>query len=442
MYDNLWIKIFNYQFDALTTHYGFSIRLAHENNWTRHFTEKAILEYKKFMYLAATSDLMVSPSPIIDIVWHQHLIFTPSYSDFCDLLGKRIQHVPSTRSREEAERFRHARERTQKLYSEKFGEAPKDVWECDNMFTSLNLPKSTIKIRSFLWAGILVFMLLILPCYFLLKPLYVLIPNPGFILGYLLCGMLVFAGLEMYNRFLLKRIFSRVKDYSFIHHLHSSEVIYLKCQHLMAVVKATFMYLVDSAKIVYGQKKALVVNPEAEPDSREAHHVVEILKSYDVIYETALLKEMMNAPVFRNVSNGMNALRKYVVKSKAFGRLFCVNFVVLAVFYMLGVVRFTVGMTRQKPVMLIASVLLLLLVGIIYFLQRLTFKFCTRTIPEYYSAEVSNRKHEFPESEWKYFLMAETFYSYRRGQSDLSSTGCGSSCGSGCGSSCGGCGGD
>ena len=69
----------------------------------RFVTQKAIEEYKKFMYLAATSNQMVSPSEIVDIVWHQHLIFTNSYSDFCNLLGKRIEHIPSTHNKSEFE---------------------------------------------------------------------------------------------------------------------------------------------------------------------------------------------------------------------------------------------------------------------------------------------------------------------------------------------------
>jgi len=84
----LWTKILQFDFDEPLSEYGFSTRLAHENRWTKHFTEQAIVEYKKFMYLAATSNFMVSPSEIVDVVWHQHLIFTQSYQDFCKPIGK------------------------------------------------------------------------------------------------------------------------------------------------------------------------------------------------------------------------------------------------------------------------------------------------------------------------------------------------------------------
>jgi hypothetical protein len=95
-------KTLAFDLDAPPSEYGFSTRLINENFWTNDFAEKAIREYKKFMYLAATSDLMVSPSPVIDTVWHQHLIFTQSYSDLCGLLGRFIQHVPSTHNQEDA----------------------------------------------------------------------------------------------------------------------------------------------------------------------------------------------------------------------------------------------------------------------------------------------------------------------------------------------------
>src|SRR5690348_3866352 len=102
MIDNdLWNRVLAFDLDEPLSEYCFSVRLARENAWTAIFTAAAIVEYKKFMYLAATSDMMVSPSGIIDTVWHQHLIFTQSYADLCEVLGKNVQHVPSTHNRED-----------------------------------------------------------------------------------------------------------------------------------------------------------------------------------------------------------------------------------------------------------------------------------------------------------------------------------------------------
>ena len=134
-------RCIKFNLDEPLSLYGFSTRLASENYWTADFTEKAIVEYKKFMYLAAVSDVMVSPSEIIDIVWHQHLIFTQSYADFCSVLGKNIQHVPSTHNREDFEKFRLAKERTKKFYTETFGSQPSRLWDYADMFEPLQLEK-------------------------------------------------------------------------------------------------------------------------------------------------------------------------------------------------------------------------------------------------------------------------------------------------------------
>lgn len=110
--ENTWQSVLAYDLDKPASEYGFSTLLAKENYWTKKFTESAIIEYKKFMYLAATSDLMVLPSEIVDIVWHQHLVFTQSYQEFCNILGKPIQHVPSTHNKVDFEKFKAARPAT------------------------------------------------------------------------------------------------------------------------------------------------------------------------------------------------------------------------------------------------------------------------------------------------------------------------------------------
>lgn len=87
----LWQKTAAFDLDDQPGQYTFSVRLMHENSWTRSFTTDAILEYRKFMFLEATSGKMVSPSETVDTIWHLHLLFSESYQEFCNLLGKQIQ---------------------------------------------------------------------------------------------------------------------------------------------------------------------------------------------------------------------------------------------------------------------------------------------------------------------------------------------------------------
>ena len=161
MNQELWDKILLFDFDNPPSAYGFSTKLAKENFWTIEFTKQAILEYKKFMYLATTSNFMVSPSEIVDVVWHQHLIFTQSYQDFCSILGKQIQHIPSTHNKEDFEKFKQAKERTIQFYERDFGMQPKNIWTYKDMFESLHLDKAKFKLRTFLINAILVFICLI-----------------------------------------------------------------------------------------------------------------------------------------------------------------------------------------------------------------------------------------------------------------------------------------
>lgn len=182
MNKELWDKILKFDFDNPPSEYGFSTRLANENFWTINFTQQAILEYKKFMYLAATSDLMLSPSEIVDTVWHQHLIFTQSYQEFCAILGKQIQHIPSIHNKEDFPKFKAAKERTIRFYENIFGPQTKSIWEYSDMYASLNLEKAKLKLRTFIIIGILGFMVLTIPSYFLLRPIYITLDNPYFII--------------------------------------------------------------------------------------------------------------------------------------------------------------------------------------------------------------------------------------------------------------------
>ena len=219
MNKELWDKIVKFDFDNPPGEYGFPTRLAKENFWTKEFTALAILEYKKFMYLAATAEFMVSPSEIVDTVWHQHLIFTQSYQDFCNLVNKQIQHIPSTHNKEEFDKFRQAKEKTNQLYTAIFGKQPNAVWEYSTMFESLNLEKGKFKIRTFLIFGILTFIVLTIPFYFLLKPLYLEISNPYFVIGFIPLCIATFLILEIYNHKKLKTIVKSFDNNSFIFQL-------------------------------------------------------------------------------------------------------------------------------------------------------------------------------------------------------------------------------
>lgn len=59
--------------------------------------ERLVHEYLVFMWIIkANPEQRVSPSKPIDIVWHQHILFTREYADFCGKhFGKFLHHSPT-----------------------------------------------------------------------------------------------------------------------------------------------------------------------------------------------------------------------------------------------------------------------------------------------------------------------------------------------------------
>ena len=453
MNTELWDKILHFDFDDPPSEYGFTTRLANENYWTKAFTDLAILEYKKFMYLAATSEMMVSPSEIVDIVWHQHLIFTQSYQSFCTLLGKQIQHIPSTHNRDEFEKFSQAKERTQKLYSTIFGEQPKSIWEFHGMFESLNLEKSKFKIRTFLVFGILGFIALIMPFYFLLKPFYVEINNPYFVIGFIALCIFTFAGLEFYNRKALKNIARGFNQDSFIYQLEPYELVYLKTQKLDNIINGTMNELIDKNIIFINPDKTIDLLKSKKVNSPKELQTITTLEELGRTNYSTLLRQLMKKPIFWNTVKWADSFKKYINKSKKFGNLFYTNFVVLSVLLMFGLVRLATGISREKPVFQILILTVVLIVLMVYYLNRLTNLTCEQIIPDLYKTEILPRRPIQDHWQWQYFLtgsavltaafipvISYTEKSNSFGGDSGSSSSCGSSCGSSC-SSCGGCGG-
>lgn len=127
----LWNKLKDFALDDALAQFNFTGRLAHENGWPKSFAKGAVDEYKKFVYLAATSETPVTPSDIVDQVWHLHLTFTRSYwDDMCaKILGHPLHHGPTKGGAREDAKYRKQYAETLALYRSEFGvEPPKAYW--------------------------------------------------------------------------------------------------------------------------------------------------------------------------------------------------------------------------------------------------------------------------------------------------------------------------
>uniref|UniRef100_UPI00404B075D glycine-rich domain-containing protein n=2 Tax=Flavobacterium sp. TaxID=239 RepID=UPI00404B075D len=127
----LWNEIRSFELDDPEISFNFSDRLARENGWTLEYSLRAILEYKKFIFLLTITNHPLTPSDQVDQVWHLHLLYTQSYwDDFCEkLLKRKIHHGPTKGGEAEKSKYTNWYEKTKDLYVETFKTAiPNDIW--------------------------------------------------------------------------------------------------------------------------------------------------------------------------------------------------------------------------------------------------------------------------------------------------------------------------
>lgn len=144
----LWLRLRQYQFqdlvppqlmDIVAAAFGrheaatraFAGKLRRKLGWDTRFALRAIDEYRKFVFLGVTGDSPVTPSKVIDQVWHEHLLFTKPYREFCrDVLHHDFDHHPELVPVDtQTEAFSQQYEQTLQRYVEQFNVLPPtDIW--------------------------------------------------------------------------------------------------------------------------------------------------------------------------------------------------------------------------------------------------------------------------------------------------------------------------
>ena len=144
----LWLRLNDYHFNDLVpanmwehiqSRFGgadastkaFAHKIARKRSWNNAFALRAVSEYKKFVYLGIVSEFVVTPSMVIDQVWHQHLLFSKAYRSFCqDVIQYDFDHNPELVPMEDqTNTFSAQYMDTLELYKNEFGYAPPaDIW--------------------------------------------------------------------------------------------------------------------------------------------------------------------------------------------------------------------------------------------------------------------------------------------------------------------------
>ena len=144
-HSELLIRLSSFDVDDAGASFPFSSRLAHENGWSISFAFRAIDEYKRFAFLAVAAGHRVSPSEVVDEVWHLHLLYSENYWDvFCKkILRRPLHHYPSKGGSQETEKFEDWYGKTIESYEAFFGHSPPlDIWPSPK-----NRPKPQLKQR-------------------------------------------------------------------------------------------------------------------------------------------------------------------------------------------------------------------------------------------------------------------------------------------------------
>jgi hypothetical protein len=131
LYQELWQKIQTFSLDLPGTSLPLSRRLARDHQWSYSFTQRAIGEYKKFLFLAVATGHSVTPSEVVDAVWHCHLTYTESYwYELCgQVLEMPLHHRPTRGGSDQRALFFQIYERTLADYATFFGQYPPvDIW--------------------------------------------------------------------------------------------------------------------------------------------------------------------------------------------------------------------------------------------------------------------------------------------------------------------------
>lgn len=101
-------------------------KLKEQTGWSQPFAESAFVEYKRFLFLAATGEERMVPSQVVDSVWHLHLAFSQSYwLEMCRGIFKRdIHHCPSPITKRAKKKDLADYQNTLESYLIVFGEEP------------------------------------------------------------------------------------------------------------------------------------------------------------------------------------------------------------------------------------------------------------------------------------------------------------------------------
>jgi hypothetical protein len=121
-----------FQFDPLI------FRMMDKHKWSEAEARECFDDLKKFLYMAVLADMPVAPTEKLDSLWHEFLLYTMDYAEYCQTrFGIFVHHRP--RRRDDPKSTRNMRQETLDFAIELFGELPTNFKYTDSeMFKASN----------------------------------------------------------------------------------------------------------------------------------------------------------------------------------------------------------------------------------------------------------------------------------------------------------------
>ena len=131
---DLWKRIEGHDFEP-ATQLNFTHRLARDHGWSLAEARAAIDAYRRFCFLAVVSPTPVTPSEIVDEVWHQHLIYSRDYwTIWCGaVLNAPLHHDPTPGGPDAQAIYRRQYAETLGLHERAFGAPSPDLWPATHL---------------------------------------------------------------------------------------------------------------------------------------------------------------------------------------------------------------------------------------------------------------------------------------------------------------------
>lgn len=127
---SLWDRIAAHPFDSPDDGIDLVRRFAREQGCTLAEARSAVEEYRRFAFLCCHSDRELTPSLLVDEVWHLHLLHTRDYwQHWCpEVLRRPLHHGPTRGRPVDNARYRRQYAETLALYEQHFGTPSASAW--------------------------------------------------------------------------------------------------------------------------------------------------------------------------------------------------------------------------------------------------------------------------------------------------------------------------